>query len=219
VTASPSPSGPPIPCWPYKPRADVISDTALALSWAPPSENPKGGGTPPPAASPTPTATPTTTPTSAATTALDRGQGVIGDGVWRDHGAFRSIGGDAGASAASSAPCSASVAITGYQLQRQIGYGFADVTPAPGVNDTAFEFPGLAPATQYCFRMRAIAATGPSKYTKNFCGTTMAAVATTTPAPTASTPATSSDTIAPYGVLPIDPAAADAKAAKKKRSR
>ena len=220
-SAAPSatPSGPPIPCWPYKPRADVISSTALALSWAPPSENPKGGGTPPPA---TPAATPTPTPASTASTAgsLGTGTGVIGGGVWHDRLQVRTVGGDAGAAAASSAPCSASVTITGYQLQRQIGYGFADVTPAPGVNDTAYEFPGLAPSTQYCFRMRAIAATGTSQYTKNFCGTTLPASGSApASAPAASDPVTSSDTIAPFGVLPIDPAAADARAAKKKRGR
>jgi len=89
--------------------------------------------------------------------------------------------------------CEVTVKITGWEIQKKIGSGWADVSPQPAVNDTATEVTGLAEGTKYCYRMRSVASDAKSDYTTKFCGTTTAAPAPQDPAPNpAATPTASS---------------------------
>ncbi len=90
--------------------------------------------------------------------------------------------------------CDATAQVTGWEIQKKIGSGWADITPQPAVNDTAIETTGLTEGTKYCYRMRSIAADGKSDYTKKFCGTTTAAPAPQDPAPNPTAAASSAAT-------------------------
>jgi len=90
--------------------------------------------------------------------------------------------------------CEVTVKITGWEIQKKIGSGWADVSPQPAVNDTATEVTGLAEGTKYCYRMRSVAGDSKSDYTKKFCGTTTAPAPAADPAPNPSTSASSTPT-------------------------
>jgi hypothetical protein len=88
--------------------------------------------------------------------------------------------------------CEITAKITGWEIQKKIGSGWADISPQPAVNDTATEVTGLAEGTKYCYRMRSVAGESKSDYTTKFCGTTAAPAAAADPAPSPSTSASTS---------------------------
>jgi len=86
--------------------------------------------------------------------------------------------------------------LTGWEIQKQIGSGWADITPQPAVNDTAIEITSLNSGTKYCYRMRSVATDVKSDYTKKFCGTTTAVVVQDpAPNPSASVSSTPAPTV------------------------
>jgi len=89
--------------------------------------------------------------------------------------------------AAKAAGCDRNVAISGYEVQRQILSGWSTVTPAPAATDTALEITGLDAATQYCFRMRSVSEGQFSEYTTTICKKTQKAPEVATPDPSATT--------------------------------
>lgn len=91
--------------------------------------------------------------------------------------------------------CDVTVQISGWEIQKKIGSGWADISPQPAVNDTAIEITGLNEGTKYCYRMRSVAADSKSEYTSKFCGTTTAPPAPQDPAP--NTGSTSASTVTP----------------------
>jgi hypothetical protein len=92
--------------------------------------------------------------------------------------------------------CDISLQITGWEIQKQILSGWADISPQPAGNDTAIEVSGLATDTKYCFRMRSITASAKSNYTGSFCATTVAP-AVQDPAPNSTPTATASPSPTP----------------------
>ncbi|MEY4137575.1 MAG: hypothetical protein RL205_1703 [Actinomycetota bacterium] len=70
--------------------------------------------------------------------------------------------------------CDITLQITGWEIQKQILSGWADISPQPAANDTAIEVSGLTSGTKYCFRMRSVTASAKSNYTGSFCATTVA---------------------------------------------
>jgi len=96
-------------------------------------------------------------------------------------------------SSSKEATCDISLKVSGWEIQKQIGSGWADISPQPAVNDTAIEITSLSPGTKYCYRMRSVAADAKSDYTKKFCGTTKALVVQD-PAPSTAASASSTPT-------------------------
>ena len=86
-------------------------------------------------------------------------------------------------SSSKDATCDVTAKITGWEIQKQIGSGWADISPQPAVNDTATEITSLTAGTKYCYRMRAVASDVKSDYTDKFCGTTTAPAPAQDPAP------------------------------------
>lgn len=143
---------PPRPCPPVNLQARPLSTTAVALLW--------GRATTPPPGFREPRAGRLSALSNTETTQ------PFGDNTVRG-------GGDAvGAPGAGSRPsfvCDPGEEITGWVVQRRIFSGWADVSPSPGVDDTAMEVTGLDPDTRYCFRMRAQSAERVSRWTPRTC--------------------------------------------------
>ena len=95
------------------------------------------------------------------------------------------------------ATCDVTLKITGWEIQKQIGSGWADISPQPAVNDTAIEITSLTAGTKYCYRMRSVASDVKSDYTAKFCGTTTAAAAPQDPAPNPAATSTAAATPTP----------------------
>ena len=99
--------------------------------------------------------------------------------------------------------CDLTMAVTGWDIQHQILTGWSSISPAPQVNDTAVQLSGLTPATEYCFRMNSVSATGPSLFSAEVCATTAdEVVASPSASPTASGSASAAS-----GATPADSAA------------
>lgn len=92
--------------------------------------------------------------------------------------------------------CDISLQITGWEIQKQILSGWADISPQPAGNDTAIEVTGLSTDTKYCFRMRSVTTSAKSDYTGSFCATTVAP-AVQDPAPNSTPTATATPTPSP----------------------
>ena len=145
------------------------------------------------AASPSPTAIPACAPVKFKVTAM--GATAIGI-VWQAPTKLPK--------GAADDYCDLTLAITGWDIQHQILTGWSSISPAPQVNDTAVQLSGLTPATEYCFRMNSVTATGPSLFSAEVCATTEdEVVASPSASPTASgsasatAGATSADSAAP----------------------
>ena len=82
--------------------------------------------------------------------------------------------------------CSPTAVLTGYEIQRQILSGWTNLPTQPAAADTALEATALQPATNYCFRMRAMTATASSEYTRTFCAKTKKAPVLVSPSPSVS---------------------------------
>jgi hypothetical protein len=98
--------------------------------------------------------------------------------------------------------CDLTLAVTGWDIQHQILTGWSSISPAPQVNDTAVQLTSLTPATEYCFRMNSVTASGPSLFSSQVCATTEDEVvaspsASASGSASATTGATSADTAVP----------------------
>ena len=146
---------PPRPCPPVGLQARPLSTSAVALLWGKASAPPAGFREPRAGRSSTPS-TPGSVDNPIAGTLRGGGE----------------VGADSSGSGAGGRPsfvCDPSQELTGWIVQRRIFSGWADVSPAPGVDDTAMEVRDLDPDTRYCFRMRAQSAERVSRWTPRTC--------------------------------------------------
>lgn len=112
---------------------------------------------------------------------MDGGAGT-GTGTGADSGTGTGTGIDA-----AGAGCNPDATVTGYVLQRQVLTGWSDISPSPAAADTAFEVDGLPASNLACFRMKALAATGESEYSRVRCAVPGPATAPASGGPGAST--------------------------------
>ena len=145
---------PPRPCPPVNLQARPLSTTAVALLW--------GKATTPPAGFREPRAG------RSSNLADPRSIDDASGGNLRG-GGDATTGGAAGTGGRPSFVCDPSQELTGWIVQRRIFSGWADVSPPPGVDDTAMEVRDLEPDTRYCFRMRAQSPERVSRWTPRTC--------------------------------------------------
>ena len=187
---------PPRPCPPVDLQARPLSTTAVALLW--------GKATTPPAGFREPRAGRSSSLPAPRSSDNPPGGDLRGGG---DAG----TGAGSGAGARPSCVCDPSQELTGWVVQRRIFSGWADVSPAPGVDDTAMEVRDLEPDTRYCFRMRAQSAERVSRWTPRTCVRTDAepieeSPAVPTPQPTNTPGANPQAASDPSAVSPQAPA-------------
>ena len=187
---------PPRPCPPVDLQARPLSTTAVALLW--------GKATTPPAGFREPRAGRSSSLPAPRSSDNPPGGDLRGGG---DAG----TGAGSGAGARPSFVCDPSQELTGWVVQRRIFSGWADVSPAPGVDDTAMEVRDLEPDTRYCFRMRAQSAERVSRWTPRTCVRTDAepieeSPAVPTPQPTNTPGANPQAASDPSAVSPQAPA-------------
>lgn len=177
---------PPRPCPPVNLEARPLSTTAVALLWGK-ATTPPAGFREPRAGRSSAVADPRLVDTPVEGDL--RGGGDAGTGS----------GSGSGSSGRASFVCDPNEELTGWVVQRRIFSGWADVSPAPGVDDTAMEVRDLDPDTRYCFRMRAQSAERVSRWSPRTCVRTDAQ-AIEDEAPTVPTPQATSTPGAMPGV-------------------